>query len=236
MDILGIHLSPVFVSEVSALLSVILIDLVLAGDNAVVVGMAAAGLPVALRRKAIVIGIASAAVLRIIFAIFATQILGILGLLFAGGLLLLWVGWKLWREIRSGSHAAQAAATDAPDVEIEARHDRKVVPGAAAAVAERPTKTFGQALTQIVVADVSMSLDNVLAVAGIARQHLWVLAIGLCLSVALMGVAATFVASLLKRYPWISYVGFALIFWVALKMIWDGGWEIYHAASQAGVV
>jgi YjbE family integral membrane protein len=226
-------MDPVLVSELTALATVIVIDLVLAGDNAVVVGMAASGLPADLRRKAIIIGIGAAALLRIVFAAFTTQLLGIIGLLFAGGLLLLWVSWKLWREIRAGGHEAEAIGTDALDVELDAKLYGSAIPGAvgAGAVAAVPRKTFRQALTQIVIADVSMSLDNVLAVAGTARDHLWVLVVGLALSVALMGVAATMIAGLLKRYPWISYLGLILIAWVALKMIWDGGWEIYGAVN-----
>jgi YjbE family integral membrane protein len=208
-------------SELTALLTVILIDLVLAGDNAIVVGMAAAGLPPHLRGKAILIGIGTAALLRIVFAIFATRILGVLGLTLAGGLLLLWVAWKLWRELRSGNDETEG-------VEDGAR-------GLAGAGAQ-PEKTLGQALFQIILADVSMSLDNVLAVAGIARGHIWVLVIGLTLSVALMGLAATLVARLLKSHPWISYLGFGLIAWVALMMIWDGGGQIFHAATKAGVI
>jgi YjbE family integral membrane protein len=221
-------------SELTALLTVIVIDLVLAGDNAVVVGMAAAGLPPDLRKKAIIIGIAAAALLRIVFAVFTTQLLSIIGLMLAGGLLLLWVSWKLWREIRSGSH--EAAGADVLDGEIDGRlHGTPVNPGGGVAVAVPPTKTMRQALMQIVVADVSMSLDNVLAVAGTARDHLWVLIVGLALSVALMGLAATVVARLLKRYPWISYLGLALIAYVAAKMIWDGGWEVVTVADKAGM-
>jgi YjbE family integral membrane protein len=207
-------------SELTALLTVIVIDLVLAGDNALVVGMAAAGLPADLRRKAIVFGIAAAALLRIVFAIFTTQLLSVIGLLLAGGFLLLWVAWKLWRELRSGIHDSPTIATD----------------GVAADGAIVPQKSLRQALTQIVVADVSMSLDNVLAVAGTARDHLWVLVIGLTLSVALMGIAATFIARILKRFPWISYLGLALIAWVAFAMIWDGAWEVVHEADRAGMI
>ncbi len=212
-----------FYSEITALISVVVIDLVLAGDNAVVVGMAAAGLRPAIRHKAIIYGIAAAALLRIIFAIFTTQLLGVLGLPLAGGLLLLWVAWKLLREIRAGYQADPAYAAPA---------------GASATAAAAPTggrqKTFSQALLQIVVADVSMSLDNVLAVAGTARHHIWVLVIGLTLSVALMGVAANLVAGLLRKHPWISYLGLALIAIVALHMIWDGGHQVASAAAHAG--
>ncbi|MCX5517237.1 TerC family protein [Kaistia defluvii] len=205
-------------AELVALATVVLIDLVLAGDNAIVVGMAAAGLPKDVRKKAIIVGIAAAAVLRIIFALFATKLLGIIGLTLAGGILLLWVCWKLWREIRT-DHDAEAAEREA----------------AIASAEGAPGKTFKQAITQIIVADVSMSLDNVLAVAGTAREHTWVLVIGLVLSVALMGVAANFVARLLKRMPWIAYVGLAVIAWVAFKMIFDGGLEVFHFADVAGV-
>jgi YjbE family integral membrane protein len=215
-------------SELLALLGVIVIDLVLAGDNAIVVGMAAAGLPPDLRRKAIVIGIAAAAGLRIVFAIFTTQLLAIVGLMLVGGLLLLWVCWKLWRELRAGGHHASDIGAD---IVSDGSLDHVPVQGSAAVAAVMKPKTFGQALTQIVVADVSMSLDNVLAVAGTARNHIWVLIIGLALSVALMGVAASFVARLLRRMPWISYVGLAIIAFVALMMIYDGALEAWHVVD-----
>ncbi|MCX5515567.1 hypothetical protein C3941_07050 [Kaistia algarum] len=203
-------------SELLALATVVMIDLVLAGDNAIVVGMAAAGLPPELRRKAIILGIGAAAGLRIIFAFFATKLLGVIGLTLAGGILLLWVCWKLWREIRNSDHHA---ALD---------HDADLPAGATGG------KTLGQALWQIIVADVSMSLDNVLAVAGTAREHTWVLIVGLTLSVALMGIAANFVANILKRAPWIAYVGLAVIAYVALRMVWDGGLEMFHFADAVG--
>ncbi len=205
-------------AELVALATVVLIDLVLAGDNAIVVGMAAAGLPKELRRKAIIIGIGAAAALRIMFALFATKLLGVIGLTLAGGILLLWVCWKLWREIRS-SHG---------DDESDAALDEQS--------ATTGGKTLRQALSQIVIADVSMSLDNVLAVAGTAREHTFVLVVGLVLSVALMGVAANFVARILKRAPWIAYVGLLVIAWVAFRMIWDGGLEMFHFADKAGVI
>lgn len=209
-----------YYSEITALFSVIVIDLVLAGDNAVVVGMAAAGLRHEIRRKAIFYGIAAAAALRIVFALFTTQLLGVLGLTLAGGLLLLWVTWKLWREIRCGYQLDPACSAST------------------AATTARPStgaqKTLGQALIQIVVADVSMSLDNVLAVAGTARGHVWVLVIGLTLSVALMGIAANLVAGLLRKLPWISYLGLLLIAIVALNMIWEGGHQVASAAAHAG--
>jgi YjbE family integral membrane protein len=195
-------------SELTALFSVLVIDLVLAGDNAVVVGLAAAGLPHGQRRKAVLIGIAAAAALRIIFAVFATQLLAVIGLTLAGGILLLWVLWKLTREIMA-ERRARSALDD----------------GADQLTGER-AKTLGRAVWQIVVADVSMSLDNVLAVAGAAREHLYVLIIGLSLSVALMGIAASLIADLLKRHFWISYIGLAIIAWVAVGMILEGGQEV----------
>jgi YjbE family integral membrane protein len=218
-------------SELQALATVIVIDLVLAGDNAIVVGMAAAGLPPDLRKRAIVFGIAAAAAMRIVFALFTTQLLNVFGLLLIGGLLLLWVCWKLWREIRTGGHAHEAAGADALDYKM----DQKLgdVPVASEPSKIKP-KTFRQALIQIIVADVSMSLDNVLAVAGTARHHLWVLVVGLTLSVALMGLAATMVAGLLKRFPWISYVGLVVIVYVALMMIWDGSREVLGYSTGHG--
>lgn len=195
-------------SELTALFSVLVIDLVLAGDNALVVGLAAAGLPHEQRRKAVLIGIGAAAVLRICFAIFATHLLAIIGLTLAGGILLLWVAWKLGREIM-------------------AERRTRMNPGAGHEEHQEPQpKTLGRAVTQIVVADVSMSLDNVLAVAGAAREHLTVLIIGLSLSVVLMGVAASLIADLLKRFFWIAYIGLAIIAWVAITMIWEGGHEV----------
>ena len=208
-------------SEIGALFTVILIDLVLAGDNAIVVGMAAAGLDRDLRRKAVILGIAAAALLRIVFAVFTTQLLAIIGLTLAGGILLLWVCWKLWRELRQG-HGQEIGA--------------EVAATAGASAASAGPKTFRQALTQIVIADVSMSLDNVLAVAGSARQHVWVLVVGLALSVALMGIAATVIAGILKRFPWISYVGLAIIAYVAVTMIVHGSTEVLNAADDAGVI
>ena len=204
----------------SALFQVIAIDLVLAGDNAIVIGLAAAGLPAEQRRKAIIIGILAATVLRIGFAAVTLQLLQILGLLLVGGILLLWVCWKMWRELREGGHAAEDAATEAVTGE-DLNQDGVVAPSG-------KQKTFAQAATQIVVADVSMSLDNVLAVAGAAHGHPTVLIIGLVLSVALMGFAATFVAKLLNKHRWIAYVGLALILYVSLKMIYDGGKEIIY--------
>jgi YjbE family integral membrane protein len=205
-------------SALTALVSVILIDIALAGDNAIVVGMAAAGLPAVQRRRAIVVGILAAAVLRIVFSFFTVQLLQIIGLLLAGGLLLLWVAWRLWRELRVGGLAEDEA-------EAEAALENRDSPGAP------PPKSFRDAVTQIVVADVSMSLDNVLAVAGAAREHAVVLVFGLALSVALMGLAASLIARLLHRFRWIAYAGLAIIVYVALRMIWDGGHELMAAVQ-----
>jgi YjbE family integral membrane protein len=194
-------------SELTALFTVVVVDLVLAGDNAIVVGMAAAGLCEADRQRAVVLGIAAAAVLRIVFAVFTSGLLSIIGLTLAGGLLLLWVLWKLGREIvsewkiRNSTDATGQSALPTP-------------------------KSFGRAICQIVIADVSMSLDNVLAVAGAARHHFIVLVIGLALSVGLMGVAASMIARALNRFYWISYVGLVIIAWVAFSMIWEGSQEI----------
>ena len=192
---------------IAALLQVIAIDLVLAGDNAVVIGLAAAGLATAQRARAILVGIAAATVLRILFAVFAVQLLDIVGLLLAGGILLLWVCWKMWRELRGPSHRQVDAALSAGD-------------------AHAPHKSFAQAAWQIVVADISMSLDNVLAVAGAARDHPAALVFGLALSIVLMGVAASFIARLLNRHRWIAYVGLAIILYVACDMIWRGAVEV----------
>jgi YjbE family integral membrane protein len=222
---------PEFYSEASVLFTVIVADLVLAGDNAVVVGMAAAGLPRHLRRKAIVFGIAAAAALRIVFALFATQLLNVVGLVLIGGLLLLWVCWKLWRELHAHGRATEALGADALDSRLDQRlHGTRIDTGGAI---PRP-KTLRQALGQIILADVSMSLDNVLVVAGTARHHPWLLIFGLMLSVALMGVAATLIASVLRRLPWISYAGLALIAWVALTMIWEGGHQTWRDMNGGG--
>ena len=200
-----------------ALGQVIMIDLVLAGDNAVVIGLAAAGLPKDQRNKAIFVGIIAATVLRIGFGSITTQLLQVLGLILVGGILLLWVSWKMWRELRDG-HAEEEGVEAVTGEDINA--DGTVAGGT-------PRKTFAQAAWQIIVADVSMSLDNVLAVAGAAREHPGVLVIGLVLSIALMGLAASFIAKLLNRHRWIAYVGLAIILYVALDMIWRGILEIY---------
>ena len=197
-----------------ALGQVLLIDLVLAGDNAIVVGMAAAGLPPEQRRKAILWGIGAATLMRIGFAAITTQLLSIIGLTLFGGLLLLWVCWKMWRELRH-SHAQHEAA----EATVDAATGQSVAQGA-------PTKTLRQAIIQILVADVSMSLDNVLAVAGAAKDHLDVLVIGLAISVVLMGLAATFIARLLEKHRWIAWVGLLVILYVAVDMIWMGSTEV----------
>jgi YjbE family integral membrane protein len=207
-------------AELTALANVILVDLVLAGDNAIVVGIAVAGLPVHQRWRVMVFGIAAATLLRIVFASVTVQLLEIIGLLLAGGLLLLWVCWKMWRELRAGSL-----------VDMSMGHAPREVTAETAGAAAPPQKTMRQAVTQIIVADVSMSLDNVLAVAGIAREHAWVLIFGLVLSVAFMGLAAGVIARLLARFHWIAYVGLAIIFYVALRMIYDGALELVEAAS-----
>ena len=186
----------------SALLQVVLIDITLAGDNAIVVGMAAAGLPAHQRGKAILLGILAATALRILFALITVQLLAIIGLTLAGGFLLLWVAWKMFREATGKGHCSGDGC------------------------GEPKTKTMTQALLQIVVADISMSLDNVLAVAGTARDHLWVLVAGLTLSVGLMGAASQLVARMIGRFPWIVWVGLGIITYVALSMIWQGWHEV----------
>jgi YjbE family integral membrane protein len=202
-------------SALSALVQVLVIDLVLAGDNAVAVGLAAAGLPAEQRRKAIFWGLAVAVVTRIGFALITTQLLGIVGLLFAGGLLLLWVCWKMWRELRNQAVAAEEAAEAALDADPTT--EPRVRP-----------KSFRDALIQILIADISMSLDNVLAVAGAAREHPVVLIFGLLMSIALMGVAAHAIARLLHRYRWIGYVGLLIVLYVALHMMWEGSRDVVN--------
>jgi YjbE family integral membrane protein len=197
-------LSP---ESIAALLQVIAIDLVLAGDNAVVIGLAAASLARAQRARAILAGILVATTLRIVFAVFATQLLDIVGLLLAGGILLLWVCWKMWRELRGPSHKEVEAVLTSGD-------------------AQGPRKTFAQAAWQILIADISMSLDNVLAVSGAARDHPAVLVFGLGLSIVMMGVAASLIARMLNKHRWIAYGGLAIILYVACDMIWRGAWEV----------
>ena len=196
-DLLTSMLAPL-----TALMQVLLIDLALAGDNAVVVGLAVSGLPAHQKRPAILFGIGAATLLRIALGSITLQLLEIVGLLLAGGLLLLWVCWKMYRELRTtaADHAARAAAP----------------------------KTLRQAMLHIILADFSMSLDNVLAVAGAATGHPWVLVAGLAISVILMGLAAQFVATLLEKHRWIAWAGLVIVLYVALNMIWDGGREIWH--------
>jgi YjbE family integral membrane protein len=199
-------LEPELLSQLTALVSVVLIDVVLTGDNAVVVGTAAAGLPPAEQRRVILLGAGLALVARILFALVAMQLLAIIGLLLAGGLLLLWVGWKIWRELHaSGDHANKTTTT--------------VTTGA---------KTMRSAVMQVAVADISMSLDNVLAVAGAARDHPYIMIFGLLLSIALMAVAAQLIARLIERHRWIAYIGLAIVLFVAAKMIYEGGLEVFH--------
>lgn len=191
-------------AEFAALLQVLMIDVALAGDNAVVVGLAAAGVDPKIRSRVIFWGIAGAVVLRILLAVVAVQLLAIVGLTLAGGFLLLYVCYKMFREIRARGQRSEVAEADA----------------------DAPRKSFGQALFQIILADISMSLDNVLAVAGAAREHVEVLIVGLLISVVLMGAAATLIARLLQRYRFIAWIGLAVIFFVALEMIWQGYFEV----------
>ena len=213
MDLTSLGLSPDFAS---AFVQVVLIDLTLAGDNAVVIGLAAAGVPREKRGAAIAVGILAATVLRIIFALLTTTLLSIVGLLLAGGILLLWVCWKMWRELRT-SHNDESEALEGEDLNKDGT----------IAGAPIKKKTLRDAVIQIVIADVSMSLDNVLAVAGAAHAHPEILVFGLGLSVLLMGVAATFIARLLHKHRWIAYVGLLIILYVAGKMIYDGWLQVH---------
>lgn len=205
-------------SGFAVLMQVIAMDLVLAADNAVVIGLAAAGLPAQQRAKAILIGIMTATVLRIALALIATRLLEIPGVVFIGGLLLTWVVYKMFTELQSGQTAN---------------------PNPATSISNEParTKTLGQAAIQIVIADLSMSLDNVLAVAGAAREHPTVLVVGLIFSIALMGLAATFIARLLEKHRWIAYLGLAIIAYVAADMLWEGGHKLLglYQAKEAAV-
>lgn len=204
---------PDFAGSLSAFFSIVIIDIVLAGDNAIVVGLAAARLPAQQQRQVVLIGISAALVCRIGFAVIAVELLAVTGLLLAGGLLLLWVAWKLWREIE------------------EQRQGRK---REAAGTGKPPPKSYSAAVWQIAVADISMSLDNVLAVAGAAHGHLWMLVFGLTLSVALMGVAATIIAGFMRRHHWLGYLGLAVIAYVALSMIYRGADEVWPAVTFLG--
>ncbi len=187
-------------ADLTVLAQVVMIDVALAGDNAVVVGMAVAGLPAHRRRPAILLGIGGATLLRILLGAVALQLLAIIGLTLAGGLLLLWVCWRMYRELRATQHAHGEAA---------------------------PEKTLRQAMTQIIVADLSMSLDNVLAVAGAAHGRPWILVTGLLFSVVLMGAAATAISRLLDRFRWIGWIGLLIVLYVAVEMIWTGGWNVF---------
>ncbi|MEO8175192.1 MAG: YjbE family putative metal transport protein [Sphingomicrobium sp.] len=190
---------------IAVFFEILMIDIVLAGDNAIVVGALAAGLPPEQRKRVIMIGVLAALVLRIAFALLVTQLLQVVGLILAGGLLLLWVAWRMWRELRSGEHSRGS-----PEIEGDERAGLK------------PARSFAAAAWGVAIADVSMSLDNVLAVAGAAMDHPWILVFGLILSVILMGLAASVIARYIERYRWIAYVGLVVILWVACKMIWDG--------------
>ena len=190
----------------AAFLQVLMIDLVLAGDNAIVVGALAAGLPAEQRRKVILIGVLAALVLRIAFALVVTQLLQIIGLILVGGLLLLWVSWRMWRDLRQPQECSPGSEEIVGD-----EHSGL-----------RPAKSFAGAAWAVAVADVSMSLDNVLAVAGAARDHPGILIVGLIFAVAMMGIAANLIARYIERYKWIAWVGLAVIVYVALKMIWEG--------------
>ncbi|GAA3899491.1 TerC family protein [Sphingomonas limnosediminicola] len=192
-------------SAITALIEILFIDIVLAGDNAIVVGALAAGLPADQRRKVIMIGVLAALVLRIVFALVVSQLLQIVGLVLAGGLLLLWVAWRMYREIR----------------------DPNENPGSEEVVGDehsglKAPRSFANAAWGVALADVSMSLDNVLAVAGAAREHPYILVFGLVLSVIMMGIAANYIARYIERYRWIAWAGLLVILWVALKMIWEG--------------
>ncbi|MBS0473349.1 MAG: YjbE family putative metal transport protein [Proteobacteria bacterium] len=206
--------------DVFALIQVVLIDVVLAGDNAIVIGMAAARVPQGIRRKVIFWGLVAAVVLRVALASVTVWLLEIIGLMFAGGVLLLWVCWKLYRDIRDfGDQASVEALNSKPDKlggPFSAEHNARMV---------------RRAVIQIAAADLSMSLDNVLAVAGAAQKHLDILAIGLTLSIGLMGVAASVIAKVLHRWQWISYAGLFIVLYVAIRMVVEGGMAILHATT-----
>jgi len=226
-----------YLTELTELSEVIMVNLVLSGDNAIVVAMAAAGLPPAQRGKAMIFGIGAATILRVLFALAASQMFIYLGLRLIGGLLLLWVCWKLWRELRDqGREDAAIRELEEEVAEVLPTADFEQAPRSARSNPGKPTKTMTQALIQIMIADISMSLDNVLAIAGVAHDHPWILALGLVLSVGFMGAAAALIAGLLKRFHWIGYAGLALIFGVACKLIWEGSPIMVGAVDQAGVM
>ncbi len=198
-------------TAMAAFLQVLMIDVVLAGDNAIVVGALAAGLPAAQRKKVIALGVLAALVLRVVFALTVTWLLGIVGLVLAGGILLLWVAWRMYRDIKGHS------ASESPgSPEIEGDEHSGIT----------ASKSFAAAAWSVAIADVSMSLDNVLAVAGAARDHPGILIVGLIVAVALMGIAANLIAKYIERYRWIGWVGLTVILYVAAKMIWDGTHEV----------
>lgn len=198
-------------SAFSAFIQVLMIDIVLAGDNAIVVGALAAGLPADQRKKVIAIGVLAALILRVVFALMVTWLLGIVGLVLAGGILLLWVGWRMYRDI-GADHASDSPGSP----EVAGDEDSGI----------KPAKSFAAAAWAVALADVSMSLDNVLAVAGAAREHPGILIVGLIVAVALMGVAANIIAKYIERFRWIAWIGLAVIIYVALKMIWEGWHEV----------
>jgi len=204
-----VDLSFITPAAAAALVEILFIDIVLAGDNAIVVGALAAGLPAEQRRKVILIGVLAALVLRIAFALVVSQLLQIIGLVLAGGILLLWGAWKMYRELR---HKQESAGCD----EIAGDEHSGL----------KPAKSFASAAWGVAVADVSMSLDNVLAVAGAAREHPYVLVFGLILSVLLMGAAANLIARYIDRYRWLAWAGLLVILWVALKMIYEGAGHV----------
>ena len=205
-------------AEASAFLQVVFVDIMLAGDNAIVVAMVVVGLPAERRGRVLIVGIAAATLMRVLFALVTVQLLNVIGLSLAGGLLLLWVTWKFWRELKA-RHVEDQAAEDIDDI----------VHGTPLRHPDAPRKTMRQAIIQVIAADVSMSLDNVLAVAGIAGEYQWVLVSGLILSVAFMGLAATLIARLLALHHWIGYLGVAVILYVSLNMIWEGAIQIIEA-------
>jgi YjbE family integral membrane protein len=206
-----------------ALLQVVLIDIVLAGDNAVVIGMAAARVPQSVRRKVIFWGLVAAVVARVILAALTVRLLDVIGLMFAGGVLLLWVCWKLWRDIR------EAAEEKKNSLDALGHVAAKLGTPVADATSTRMVR---KAILQIAAADLSMSLDNVLAVAGAAQKHYVVLAVGLMLSIGLMGVAASMIARVLNRYPWISYAGLFIVLFVAIRMVWQGGLMLFYNVTS----
>lgn len=213
LETIGSEASGLMGAELIALLNITIIDLVLAGDNAIIVGMAASRVDPSIRAKVIVWGMAGAVILRIVFALITTQLLAIVGLTLAGGILLLWVCWKMYREIMGADHLDPSETFEGAEKAGEN-------------TSENVTMGFRAALMQIIVADVSMSLDNVLAVAGAAKGNTLILVFGLALAILAMAVAANYIARLLAKYPWISWVGLLIILYVSLDMIWRGSHEV----------